>query len=277
MNARRATKRLAAPVAGWAADRLAPRDALPVAILGYHGVSDEAVPEHVGKSEFRAQMGVIATSGRCKALEFVLDQLDGVRQGGAASLPPVVLTFDDGYANVLDRAVPVLTELSIPATVFVVPGKLGQVADWPSPAPSANRLLMSRAQVDAILEVGLSIGAHGWTHADLTACSPQQLADELGQCLDFLRGQLGVRSPVFCYPWGRYDARVVREVGTAGFAGAVTGDWGRWHRASDRFTLRRVAIDSHDTLRDFLWKQRGGWGWWTGSWWRELRRAGGRA
>jgi peptidoglycan/xylan/chitin deacetylase (PgdA/CDA1 family) len=131
--------------------------------------------------------------------------------------------------------------------------------------------LLNLAEIDDLKAAGLAVGAHGWSHVDLTACSSQQRADEIGQCHEFLASRLGERSPVFCYPWGRFDAAVVAEVRRAGFIAAVAGGWGRWHSGADLIALRRIAVDWTDTVSDFRWKLRGGYGWWTAPWWRELR------
>jgi peptidoglycan/xylan/chitin deacetylase (PgdA/CDA1 family) len=134
-----------------------------------------------------------------------------------------------------------------------------------------ERRLLTLGQVEQMRDAGLEIGAHGWTHIDLTDCSAQQRSDEIGRCLEFLIDRLGVSRPVFCYPWGRFDDDVAADVRRAGFVAAVAGGWGRLHRRADLYSLRRVAVDWTDTISDFSWKLRGGYGWWTASWWRELR------
>jgi peptidoglycan/xylan/chitin deacetylase (PgdA/CDA1 family) len=267
-------KRVAGPVAAWAAGRQVKRDRILAPILCYHGVARQASPEHVAASAFGQQVQAVAARGRCRSLGQIVDAIVSGGQAAGGGDAGVALTFDDGYANLLDHAVPVLRVSSLPATVFVVPGRLGHVADWPSPAPDAERRLLTLAEVERLRDVGFEIGAHGWTHIDLTACSAQQRSDEIGRCFEFVKDRLGVSRPVFCYPWGRFDDDVVGDVRRAGFAAAVASGWGRWHRHTDLYRLRRVAIDWTDTITDFNWKLRGGYGWWTGSWWRELRRQG---
>jgi len=264
-------KRVAGPVAAWAAGRQVDGDQILAPILCYHGVACKAAPEHVGAAEFTDQMRAAAAGGRFRPLGEIVDLVMSGVEPIASIKPGLALTFDDGYANLLEYALPSLSAFSLPATVFVVPGRLGQVADWPSPAPVTERRLLTLDEVERLRDVGLEIGAHGWTHIDLTACSAQQRSDEIGRCFEFLMDRLGVSRPVFCYPWGRFDDDVVGDVRRAGFVAAVAGGWGRRHRRADLFNLRRVAIDWTDTIDDFRMKLRGGHGWWAASWWRELR------
>jgi peptidoglycan/xylan/chitin deacetylase (PgdA/CDA1 family) len=268
-------KRLAAPIAAWTAGRQVHGDGILAPILCYHGVARRAVPEHVATAIFEKQMYVIAERNRCRPLTDIVERVAAVARTRPDVESTLALTFDDGYANLLECALPSLREFSLPATIFVVPGKVGQVADWPSPAPVNERRLLTLDEVERLRDAGLEIGAHGWTHIDLTACSAQQRSDEIGRCLEFLTDRLGISRPVFCYPWGRFDDGVAVDVRRAGFVAAVAGGWGWRHRRADLFSLSRVAVDWTDTISDFSWKLRGGYGWWTASWWRELRASHG--
>lgn len=115
-------------------------------ILGYHRVAEADASAHgmcVSPAHFAEHLDVIRRHGHPVSL---LELVDGLDDG---SLPPraVALTFDDGYADVLERAWPLLERHAIPATVFVITGCLGQTFWWDELAhavncakPSAGRL-----------------------------------------------------------------------------------------------------------------------------------------
>ncbi|HJR17171.1 MAG TPA: polysaccharide deacetylase family protein [Gemmatimonadales bacterium] len=97
-------------------------------ILGYHRISDGPDPYQMSVSpgRFAEQLAVLARIAHPLPLE-VLPQL--LRMG---QLPKraVAVTFDDGYADVLHRAKPLLARFGVPATVFVISGALGCELWW---------------------------------------------------------------------------------------------------------------------------------------------------
>jgi peptidoglycan/xylan/chitin deacetylase (PgdA/CDA1 family) len=97
-------------------------------ILGYHRVSDGPDPYEmsVRPERFREQLGVLARTARLTPLE----ELPGMLAAGRLAKRTVVVTFDDGYADVLHLARPLLAQFGIPATVFVVSGALGRELWW---------------------------------------------------------------------------------------------------------------------------------------------------
>ena len=89
-----------------------------VLCLMYHGVcpdtEDVSAWTLVRESSFREQMRFLRDEFDCLSIDEVLD-----RDADTAVRPAAVVTFDDGYANNLEVALPILTELGIPAIVYV--------------------------------------------------------------------------------------------------------------------------------------------------------------
>ena len=73
-----------------------------------------------------------------------------------------------------------------------------------------------------LLGNGFEIGAHTVSHRVLTELSEAELAEEVGDCKSILEQMLGRQIVMFCYPRGRFNAQVLREVQRAGYAGART-------------------------------------------------------
>ena len=87
-------------------------------VLMYHAVLDAplSVPDwcFMTSDSFRAQMEHLARSGRIVPLNRALN-----RAPWTAPTPAIAVTFDDGFRNNLDVALPILTRFEIPATVFL--------------------------------------------------------------------------------------------------------------------------------------------------------------
>ena len=109
-----------------------------VPILTYHSLDDSGAVTSVAPRDFREHMHILAERGFAGiSLSALLDSWDG---RGALPPRPVVITFDDGFANMLEHAAPLLSGLSFGATVFVVSGRCGLTNDWPNQGPNAPRL-----------------------------------------------------------------------------------------------------------------------------------------
>jgi peptidoglycan/xylan/chitin deacetylase (PgdA/CDA1 family)/glycosyltransferase involved in cell wall biosynthesis len=169
-------------------------------------------------------------------------------------LPPprsVVLTMDDGYADNVRLAVPVLRRYGFPATVFVVSGRIGGSNQWSGRSELAGRALASRADLRQLLEAGVAIGAHTRTHPALPMLSDAAARDEIEGSRRDLERELGVPVEIFAYPFGAHDDRIRALARGAGFA-ASCGVRNRLNDATtDIQALDRTEIRGSDSLLRF--------------------------
>ncbi|MDQ0792103.1 polysaccharide deacetylase family protein [Streptomyces sp. B1I3] len=128
----------------------------------------------------------------------------------------VGLTFDDGYADFLDEALPVLLGHGCTATVFVLPGRAGAGNSWDPLGP--RKPLLTEDGIRAVAEAGMEIGSHGMLHRDLTALPDDALRAETHGSREELRRITGTAPAGFCYPYGTADRRVLQSVREAGYA-----------------------------------------------------------
>ena len=144
-------------------------------------------------------------------------------------LPPpertAVLTFDDGWADWLSVALPLLQRLEVRATFYVCPGWFGTESDLIG--RGAGRLLDEEG-VGALHEAGMELGAHSVSHPDLRKLEDSALAEEIGGSKAAVERITGQPCRTFAYPYGLYDERVERAAGTAGFELAFTWQPGPW-------------------------------------------------
>ena len=136
-------------------------------------------------------------------------------RGHAEPGPRLVgLTFDDGYADFAEYALPVLQRHGFTATAFVVAGCLGEENVWAEPP---HKPLLSTDQVRLVAEAGVEIGSHGLRHVSLVPLTDAELAEEVVSSRRILQEISGQQVPGFCYPHGHHDARVVRCAQAAGY------------------------------------------------------------
>jgi len=232
MNWRRLVRRLEPPpLRRW-------RGRAPgVRILMYHSVADNASDRWAtAPSTFAAEMELLA------ARFTVLSLGDAVRSLAARRCPPnaVVLTFDDGYADLLEQAVPVLERHRLPFTVFALSGA-GRESHW-EPAHLRKRLL-DWEELREVVRRGGSIGSHGTTHRNLTELDDAELARELVTSKETLENNVGIAVDAFAYPWGRFGGREMAAVRRAGYTCALGAtDHSRNGPRSDPYSLARTAM-----------------------------------
>lgn len=176
----------------------------------------------------------------------------------ATPLPdkPVLLTFDDAYADIARHALPVLRRYGFGAAVYVASATIGKTDIWTK--SSGTIQCMTSDQIREWANEGIEFGAHSRTHADLTTLSPAELADEVGGSSADLQHVLGERVVSFAYPYGFHNETVRREV-ERHFDLAFTTDRGLNHLSTDVHALRRTMVQPTDSLLDLECRLLFGW------------------
>jgi peptidoglycan/xylan/chitin deacetylase (PgdA/CDA1 family) len=215
----------------------------PVPILMYHVISapqpGAPYPElYTPERVFAAQMRALARRGYRGV---TLAQVDDYwRRGYALPRKPIVVSFDDGYLSHYTHARPVLHSLGWP-------GVLNLEVNNVRPGDLTTR------QVKALIAAGWEIDSHTITHPDLRTLTDARLRHELVASRAFIRSRFGVPANYFCYPAGRFDARVVAAVKAAGYRLATTTQPGL-AEPSARLTLNRIRVDGQDGVAGLISK-----------------------
>ena len=222
--------------------RGAPRPGLR--ILYYHRVSDDRDPLAVPPDDFRRQMEALAASGQRVVDLYEIDEL-ALAPGEAA----VALTFDDGYCDVLEQALPVLREHGFPCTIFVVPYAIAGTSTFSWYAHGAMPAVASWDELRAEEEAGLvHFEPHTLTHPVLTELPTSEARDEIAHSKEAVERELGRTARIFCYPGGYYSAREVEIVRESGFRAAVTCEYGTNQAPFSQFELTRTIVERSDPL-----------------------------
>ncbi|HEX8779213.1 MAG TPA: polysaccharide deacetylase family protein, partial [Rhodanobacter sp.] len=164
------------------------------------------------------------------------------------------ITLDDGYADNLENALPVLQRHGFGATCYAVSGALGRYNDWDDAKLGVRKPMMDANQLRAWHAGGMEVGAHTRTHPRLSQCNNAQLRDETAGNKAELEDLLGVPVTQFCYPYGDHDERVVDATREAGYAAATTIRRGRAQAGGDLWRLPRVAVARSHVLPQFAWR-----------------------
>jgi peptidoglycan/xylan/chitin deacetylase (PgdA/CDA1 family) len=223
-------------------------------ILFYHRVSDDRDELAVSPKSFAEQMDYLASEGyRVVDVLSAIDLLDS----GKPLARTIALTFDDGFLDVAEHGLPVLSERGFQATVFVAPAVTdGRTSfSWYREQPPLLTW-------DDILELDrdgtLRFEAHSLTHPNLPAVDAAAAKEEIAGSKSELENRLGRLVRAFSYPSGLFGEREQKIVADAGFRIAVSCEPGVNKRSTDRFALRRRQVDARDSLLDFRAKLGGG-------------------
>ncbi len=229
-----------------------------VPILIYHSVDDIAYSKfYVTTAAFQAQMQALHDNGYTS---ITLQDWANIRAGlQAAPAKPVIITFDDGYENLLTKAYPILASFGLKATSFVPTAYVGGTNAWDVGAiaggdPIINELTW--AEIQQLAATGLiDFEGHSMTHPDLKAVSDTQLAWELVGSKQALESHLpGHQVLYIAYPFGSGagDPRVENATYNAGYFAGASAIGGVDPGSTDKFNLLRVEISTSDTGEAFL-------------------------
>jgi peptidoglycan/xylan/chitin deacetylase (PgdA/CDA1 family) len=240
--------------AAWLARTRGRPDTSGLRILLYHRVSYDDDPLALAPWRFRDQMGFLASEGYR-----VVGVVEALALLATGAVPPrtIGLTFDDGFADLAEEALPVLERHGFRATVFITTGVTdGRLSfPWYERQP---KVLGWDDVVELDRQGTLSFEAHTVSHPSLLAVDESTAAAEIRESRSELEGRLGRPVSAFAYPAGLYGERERRLVAAAGYAAAVSCEPGVNVPGGDPFALRRRQIDTRDRLVDFRAKVGGG-------------------
>lgn len=220
-------------------------------IIAYHGVGPETTPAPgvmISPESFQRQMRMLRLLGfRNTSVDSMVGDLAAGRRWWSGSL---ALTFDDGYRNLVEHAVPVLEETKWTATIFIPTARIGATNDWDQSQGFPAIRLLDWADLARLAGRGFAIGSHGATHRSVLRLSDGEFAAELEQSLAEVR-KLPLYSRVFCYPYGHFSARAGELAERAGYIGACALVAGALAGERERFALGRIVVKSDSSIRLF--------------------------
>jgi peptidoglycan/xylan/chitin deacetylase (PgdA/CDA1 family) len=250
-----------------------------VPILLYHRVLPEfplgsARSGNVPVENFEAQMKYLADSGYASLSVTEFEEI----LGGGRPTPerPVLITFDDGYADTRLIAFPLARKYGIKLNVFL-PTKIIGADRWPD--SWAKRPLLEERhlekfpdlwrpltweEVAQMEEGGVIFESHGHSHRRLSSLSDQELDEEISESVATFKMHLGRRPRGFAIPWGdegSYTFRLLDLLMSHGISAVFTTTPARLTPPVGQFLHSRTAIKEYDDLGSFVRKLQGAHRW----------------
>ena len=216
-----------------------------IPILMYHSISDYASPGFrpciVSPETFEKHLIYL---DQCHYTSVTVTQFVQAMARGGDGLPPhpVILTFDDGYADFYTSALPALQRHGFTATLYVATAFIGDTSRWLQHMGEGMRPMLTWKQLAEISTSGIECAAHTHTHRPLDILSPSVVRDELVRSKGLLEEHLGQPASSFAYPYGYYSARVRQIVRAAGYASACAIKRALSSLHDDPYALARLAI-----------------------------------
>lgn len=212
-----------------------------VPIIMYHKIDENSGVSRLSVSpeSFKAQMNFL------KDWHYNVVKLEDLAEMVKENRFPsktIAITFDDGYENNYLEAYPVLKELNLHATIFVIPAMVGSegYVTW------GQILEMSESGV-------IAIGSHTMTHPWLPDQPDQKLDSEIAGSKRSIESHLNKKADAFSYPAGGFNQNVRDKVIKAGYKIAVTTNPGKKYPKHDLFAMKRLRISSSSDNLFVFW------------------------
>jgi peptidoglycan/xylan/chitin deacetylase (PgdA/CDA1 family)/glycosyltransferase involved in cell wall biosynthesis len=240
-----------------------------IPILMYHKVPDLPIDSKhrvfVIKKNFNKHLRFFAMRG-LTAITFKDYEAYAAGERPVSLFPkkPFILTFDDGYANIISNVLPLTEKYRFKGVLFLL-GDFSVTANfWDKDEAVSSAQLMTTADKAEFVNRGWEIGAHTMSHPHLTEINDEKVKFELTQSRKNIEEVLGTRVISFAYPFGSRNEKVKQFVEEAGFTFGISTDSGGITIEEDRFDVFRVNIFPEDGLFKMYKK--------TSSWYRAYHK-----
>ncbi len=227
-----------------------------IQILMYHRIREGAVDDRlsVSTTEFTRQLAIIEDN------HIPIMSLSSALSAQAENKLPfgaIVISFDDGYSDMLTDALPILNEFNAVGTLYL-PAELIESKKMIKryQGDGVSRLLTWR-ECESLLAKGWEIGSHSLTHPNFNEISEEELTSEIQDSKRMIEEKLKIEVRSFAYPSGFITSKSQLLVDKE-YDSAATVWPGVNYASSNKTLLSRIEISGEDTLADFVCKLKGG-------------------
>ena len=203
-----------------------------VPVLNYHQVEEKnGNPLTLWPDQFEAQMAYLADEGYTTIT--IDEMMDALENGTPLPKKPVIITFDDGYADNYEYAYPILKKYGFKATIFLI-------YDFTNTYPN----YLTWDQIAEMKASGLvHFESHTMTHANLAELtSVDDLRHEIADSHDLLSEKLGYDMHYIAYPGGRVNEEIEEITRAAGYRGGFTVHYGLSTPDEGKYQMDRIPI-----------------------------------
>lgn len=161
-----------------------------------------------------------------------MDDVIEAMNTGKVPKRPVLITFDDGYADNYINAFPELKNNNLKGTFFIISDTITEEGGY----------YMSTSMLKEMKEAGMEIENHTANHLELNNLSREDAIDSIKRGQEFLRSVIGSNGNYLCYPVGRYSDETIEIQKELGIKAALTTQGGISSIADGKYELKRIRI-----------------------------------
>jgi peptidoglycan/xylan/chitin deacetylase (PgdA/CDA1 family) len=226
-----------------------------VPILMYHSISERAEARRafrnftISPNLFAAHLNYLSQPG------YTGLTVTRFARSVRARLPlpprPIVITFDDGFADFFSSALPILQRHGFPATLYITASYIGGTSLWLRHEGETTRPMLIWDQVHEINAAGIECGAHSLSHAPLDTLAAEAASVEIANCKNVLQENLSTEVESFAYPFGYYTLATQRFVRQAGYTSACAVKHAFSSTDDDLFALARLHVTAGAGINRF--------------------------
>ena len=221
-----------------------------IPVLMYHKVPDQMLQSQhrifVPKDTFKMHLQFFKDQG-FTTINFkdLAAYRSGKKDFSTFPRKPLILTFDDGYADNLTNAAPLLKEYGMKAVIFLLADHTLLSNSWDSDGQEPLQPLMDLAQKKELLQFDYEIGSHGFRHRKITEMTEAEARHELQESKRVLEKDFG---PIetYAFTYGITSPRAAELAEEAGYEFAVNTDTGGLHHEENPFAIFRINIFPED-------------------------------
>jgi peptidoglycan/xylan/chitin deacetylase (PgdA/CDA1 family) len=230
------------------------REKKRIPILMYHSISSSSngrfQPFTVAPEAFAAQMAYLYQQGYT-TMTVAQAILKRTTDNGHWPERPVILTFDDGFADFWIAALPILQQYALNATLYLTTRYIGGTSSWLQHEREMARSMLTWEQIAAIQSLGIECGSHTHSHPQLDMLPLARAREEIVCSKELLEDHLGQAVCSFAYPYGYSTVRVRHLVEEAGYTSACAVRHALSSEDGSLFSLARLMVRPDTSLDEF--------------------------
>ncbi len=215
-----------------------------IPVLAYHKIDDPTAGiklrgAFTSPKNFARQMSYL----KKRNFEFYTasELIDFYREHGAFPPKAITLTFDDGWKDNYTNAFPIMKELGIRATIFLVPSCIGMMSAKVVADGESEREHLALEDVLEMSEYGIEFGSHTLNHKLLHQASVEEIEFEVTESKKEIENLLDKPCRVFAYPAGFFTDAAQNAVKRAGYIAAFSTVYGERENVN-LYALNRIEI-----------------------------------
>ena len=177
---------------------------MKIPIFSYHSIGDDKCPLSTDTKDFEKHL-IYLKKNNYKSIFF--------GEVSSSNKRNFIMTFDDGYKDLISNCLPLLKKYNFKATCFLVSDKIGKINDWDKENKNIKtKKIMDESDIRIWIKNGMKIGSHSKNHKILTKIDQNELTKEISSSKIELEKLIGEEVVSFCYPYGKFNLDVINEV-----------------------------------------------------------------